>query len=282
MAASRPVTCPVAPPGVVGKAKSMVNMSWWLRISTISRWSIQNSSTDSRLNSPKPPHSCMVRAPRVMAPGCSGDSAARPPATAKRMVPLWGSLGMDLRFTAMPFCRRRCMTPVLGSQIPRVAPGTPQPGGTLGTNSTNSGGYRSAAACSSSIVKRVSGTGMSTMGSMSVAMARRMTSRTASALSWNGRPLRSRPGAQAMIAEGTTPDVGSGPDRCSHSSRQMPFTSSSVMEVRASFVTRRESSGCMKAWPTAVASMIHWTTFSLSSSPDWAASISDSARMALL
>mmetsp|Transcript_78743 Transcript_78743/g.132119 ORF Transcript_78743/g.132119 Transcript_78743/m.132119 type:complete len:419 (-) Transcript_78743:1562-2818(-) len=280
MAASRPVTSPVAPPGVVGNTKSTVNISWWLRISTISRWSMQNSSTDSRENRPNPPHSCMVRAPSVITPGRSAASRARPPGTERRMFPRCGSVFMVLRLTAIPFPSRRCMTPLTPSYTPSVGGWGGTPAGAFGSNSTNCGSAPPAAR--SSAVNRLSGTSMSCIGTTSSAMASWMRPETASAVSLNGCPLRSMAGPQAMIAEGRMPASGTGWDRCSDSSLQMPFTSSRVMDSMAVRVYSSDSSGCMKVWPQAVASISHCTTCSLSSWSAWAASITDSERMAVL
>mmetsp|Transcript_23495 Transcript_23495/g.33633 ORF Transcript_23495/g.33633 Transcript_23495/m.33633 type:complete len:203 (-) Transcript_23495:18-626(-) len=202
-------------------------------MSTMSRWSIQKSSTSSRVTSRKAPPSWMVRDPTSTAPGCLRLSRMRPPGTYSRSTARCGSVFSDNMFTLMPLVSLRCTMPRFCAACLSFK--------ALPSSGIHWGLVIFTFSCSRSLGMSVLGTIESSNGSSGSCMA----SSTADAISASDTekfvPFLSMSGAQAMRATGLTPFSGCMCERCSHSSRAMACTSSRVMDVSAFSAARYRS-----------------------------------------
>mmetsp|Transcript_43335 Transcript_43335/g.135738 ORF Transcript_43335/g.135738 Transcript_43335/m.135738 type:complete len:316 (+) Transcript_43335:1146-2093(+) len=288
--ASSPVTALVAPPSpssepsgrVVGKVKSKVTASSVAMISTMSRWSMQKSSTCSRAKSRTAPPSCIVRAPTsTLAMPCTS-SALRPPGTCSRRCPRWDSCSQRRKFTLRPLPKTRISTPSHSSSS--------TPAGS--TAALDCGGFAAARPARSSLVMSVSGTTTSSCSSTCSDAASRMT-RTMSSLDGMTTPgAISTPTLPSVDGTHATMDAGSGgagapgpgaqsPRKCSQISFATSLMSASVMERTAASVARWLCSGSMKVWPQAMVSMRNCSWSALLMRSPWARICAESAIMAL-
>mmetsp|Transcript_126702 Transcript_126702/g.289795 ORF Transcript_126702/g.289795 Transcript_126702/m.289795 type:complete len:324 (+) Transcript_126702:1191-2162(+) len=235
-AASVPLRSPAAsraPPlawrRVVGNRKSSVSSSSVASMCTISRWSMQKSSTCSRVKAPKAPPSCMVLAPMATLPAPNAASIARPPGTTSRMWPRWDSSVDRRRLTRTPLDSRRSTAPPAVSCRSAFTPSTAR-----GTQAGRSAARRAAISTSST---NACGTATSCSASTGAVTPATIASTTSSSVRRKGCPP-TWAGTQATTAEGCGAPGAPKSVTCSQTSAATRLTSSSVRLCTASCVAR--------------------------------------------